>query len=264
MRAEAIRHFTEAIRINPKRHMAPRRLLETLQTGPVARSDELLADLDDHLQAATDPSPYLLAAAAYVRLHVPQRRNISLALDYATRAADGDWRQKPDILAVLAQAHLRQALEELAKENGEIRINCGGKQYRGQDGTTWGRDRFFVGGRSVDTQPAIHGTDDDTLYRTERLFLPSSVRAGYRIPVLPGLYRVTLHFAEVPTRTDARQTFTVLLEAEEMSGEYAPVLHQAGKCIAESRVEDAFLDIEFVPGSTGTPSVSAIEITRIE
>ncbi len=66
-------------------------------------------------------------------------------------------------------ADLRWALEELRSREA-IRIRCGGDDYRGADGKSWGRDRIAAGGwpfRGTFTGP-IAGTADAPLYRTER------------------------------------------------------------------------------------------------
>jgi tetratricopeptide (TPR) repeat protein len=171
---------------------------------------------------------------------------------------------------------VRWLLERLAK--GEpVRINCGGNEHRGPGGAAWSRDRFFtVGGsrfRFGATRVAtpIEGTGDDPIYQTERWFSPHrDGAAGYRIPLPPGEYRVTLHFAEIywPARDRAsgfRRSFDVLIEGTRVLEEYSPM--EKGFAVADARdftvgVLDGILDIEFVH-RVENPKISGIEVNRL-
>src|SRR5207247_1592547 len=53
-----------------------------------------------------------------------------------------------------------------------IRLNCGGEEYRDKKGQTWGKDRFFLGGKAEKGwfQGGVHGTEDPALYIAGRAF----------------------------------------------------------------------------------------------
>ncbi len=160
-------------------------------------------------------------------------------------------------------------LQEL-KAGRAVRINCGhGKEFRGSDGRLWTWDRFFYGGRRNGPREFgldIENTDDDTIYVTERWFSHSRDRQGYRIPLPPGTYHVTLHFADFyfGIRVEGRRAFNVLIEDETILEEYQPKSKQAETRDFDIRIEDGCLDIEFVHGSANHPNISAIEIYCLE
>jgi hypothetical protein len=176
-------------------------------------------------------------------------------------------------------ADLRESLEQLS-QHGVLRLNCGGETVAGAGGAAWLRDRFFTCGFPFDgggepygaPEPfceEIAGTEDDALYQTERWFSPDFeahlAAEGYRIPLPPGDYRVTLHFAEILYRRPQRRLFEVDLEGRTAIspldifaevGFARPLLREV-----ELEVRDGFLDIQFLR-SRGEPKVSAIEIRR--
>jgi hypothetical protein len=178
-------------------------------------------------------------------------------------------------------ADLRWLLDRLGR--GEpIRIRCGGGEYRARDGSVWGADRFFTSGCRYsetpweplppDVSPAyggeIDGTDDDPLFQTERWF-PADERppAGYRVPLAPGRWRVTLHFAEVFLRKAGLRTFDIRVEGVSVLSWY-DIVAEAGFATADRKefeveLRDGFLDIEFLPQAE-FPKVSAIEVRRAE
>jgi len=87
---------------------------------------------------------------------------------------------------------------------------------------------------------------------------------GYRIPVPPGRYRVRLHFAETYFQNRGARVFGVAIEGRSVLEKYEPLA--AGKATADvqeadARVEDTFLDIEFIP-QVENPMVCAIEVIR--
>jgi hypothetical protein len=161
-------------------------------------------------------------------------------------------------------------LETLAK--GEpLRINCGGVEYRSLDGAVWREDCFAAGGRrsGTDSQPLFHPfpdiideTDDDPLYQTGRWFPPFREKTGYRIPVPPGSYSVTLHFAESVFKTGGLRRFHVLVEGEPFLEDYRPPLRKADRRVIETRVDDGVLEVDFVHGAANHPQISAIEVVE--
>lgn len=160
---------------------------------------------------------------------------------------------------------LRWVLEELV-HGRPIRINCGGKEYRGRDGSSWNKDRFYRNGndsRARDPDEDIEGTDDDPLYMTNRWFPTSPDEFGYRIPLPYGLYRVTCHFAEVYYKTHGKRVFGLLLEGKVVLGTVQPKIITAERFVFdEVRVEDGILDITFTH-ERDNPNVSAIEVERL-
>jgi len=162
---------------------------------------------------------------------------------------------------------LRWLLERL--RNGDpILINCGGNDYAGPDGRRWGRDRFALGGLGSRSYVGdIVGTDADILYQNVRWFSETEFPgAGYRIPLPPGIYKVSLHFAEVYWRVVGARSFDVLLEGRRALERFEPLQLGFATAHVESKVvevEDGLLDIEFV-FRNDAPMVSAIEIERAE
>ena len=170
-------------------------------------------------------------------------------------------------------ADVRWLLEQLEKET-VLRVNCGGLDY--ESPTTdekWSRDRFFVGGyrhfgdgeggAKGPCTDDIEATADDPLYRTERWFTESPQQPpGYRIPLPPGRYTVTLHFAEVFYEKTGRRTFDVLLEGREVLASFQPAIRTASQHAFETEVRDGVLDLQF-SHYLDCPQVAAIEIAPL-
>jgi hypothetical protein len=157
-------------------------------------------------------------------------------------------------------ADLRWALRELSSR-GAVRIRCGGEDFTDQSGALWGRDRFATSGRtSPPKAEPVEGTEDDALYQGGRSFDPASPRPhGYRIPVPPGRYRVTLGFAEVSFKEPGKRAFDVLLEGKVVQADYEPKILKAENLSYEVAVEDGHLDIELVT-KTNNSKISAIAV----
>ncbi len=168
-------------------------------------------------------------------------------------------------------ADLRWLLAEL-HEKKAVRINCGGGEYRDETGAIWGRDRFFTcghrfeeGTRRLFTEN-ITGTEDDPLYQTERFFAGTLPQSEYRIPLPPGEYRVTLHFAELYWSQPGHRVFGVRLEGRTVLDEYDAAgkgLAMADKKSFDLHVDDGILDIDFIQ-RIENPKISAIEIQLIQ
>ncbi len=161
--------------------------------------------------------------------------------------------------------------------NAPVRINCGGDDYRAADGALWGHDRFFTLGGTrylygrAHAAHQIEKTDEDPLYQSERWFARGGAALpGYHIPLPPGRYRVTLHFAEVFYRAQGKQpadvrSFDVRLQGTTVLPNYSPLA--AGFAVADLRtfdteVKDGMLAIEFVH-KVENPKISALEIVRL-
>ncbi len=158
-------------------------------------------------------------------------------------------------------------LLERLKRKESIRINCGGDDYKSQEGIEWSRDLFFIGGRRAQLRSEeIEKTEDDPVYQTERYFLPNEVTPGsYRIPLPPGEYRITLHFAERSNREAGARRYDILLEGQIVLKNFEPL--KFGFCAAHSEerriaVHDGFLDIDLMPRNKN-PMISGIEIEKL-
>ena len=110
----------------------------------------------------------------------------------------------------------------------------------------------------------VHGTDDDALYRTERVFsVDGYPPARYSIPLPQGSYRVTLHFAEILYGKPGRRVFDVRIEEKVVLERFDPA--QAGFATAQQKsfesiqVEDGALDVELIP-IAGDPKLTALEV----
>ena len=157
---------------------------------------------------------------------------------------------------------VRWLLERLAK--GEtIGINCGGKELPGQDGVTWGRDRFFEGGWIGWGRSDITGADDPPLFQRTRRFDHRYPRtASYDIPLPPDTYAVTLHFAEAFSALPEGRTFDVVIEGETKLKAYTPSFLAAERHSYDVAVEDGLLSITFTP-RRGNPHIAGIEIVPL-
>jgi WD40 repeat protein/serine/threonine protein kinase len=162
-------------------------------------------------------------------------------------------------------ASMEEVVRALAKEE-PVRIRSGGAGLLDSRGRAWRADTFFLGGRprTVSAGRPLRNSEDQALYLSHRSF--GEARAGerlpgYRIPVVPGMCRVTLHFAEIVHPRGGRR-FNVILEGRKALADHDP--SAAGFFTAEEHsfdvpVADAFLDIELERVS-GSPMVSGIEV----
>ncbi|MEM9787211.1 MAG: malectin domain-containing carbohydrate-binding protein [Pseudomonadota bacterium] len=71
-------------------------------------------------------------------------------------------------------------------------VNAGGGEYVAANGVTYEADTF-ANGRTFSTAAGIEGTDDDTLYQTEKW----SKTLEYELAVENGAYDIELNFAEI-------------------------------------------------------------------
>jgi hypothetical protein len=129
---------------------------------------------------------------------------------------------------------LRWCLEQLAREDGTIRISCGGESSTDSKGIPWGNDRFSVGGG-----------------------------AAYKIQLPPGEYTVTLHLApsEPGGQEEAQPGFSVLLEGVAPLKDMRADEKGRTRRIDNVRVVDGFLDLEGTGGTRVTNGIVALEVT---
>jgi hypothetical protein len=71
-----------------------------------------------------------------------------------------------------------------------VRLLARQTPYYSNDSNWWSPDNYFEGGQLAAYTAPVEGTDDPELYETERWG-----NFSYAIPVSPGTYSVTLHFA---------------------------------------------------------------------
>jgi serine/threonine protein kinase/Flp pilus assembly protein TadD len=172
-----------------------------------------------------------------------------------------------------AAADLHWILGELAGGR-PLRIDCGGKEHEEPDGSLWSADRFHRGGRTDLPSGevsrfggAISGTHRPFLHRGGRWFPEGAPRPGYSVPLPPGRWRVTLHFAETWFRHAGARVFDIVLEERVVLEAYDPFA-AVGFAAADPKefaveVRDGALDIDFVHRAD-CPRISAIEIERAD
>lgn len=159
-------------------------------------------------------------------------------------------------------------LEKLQRDE-PIRIDCGGHGVGAAKGERWRKDCFYVGGRLYQGgqklfEGEISGTENDRTYRTERYFVAKSREAalpGYEIPLPPGRYRITLHFAEIWYQEEGKRVFDIFLEGQPVFEDYQiptgfAAAHEES---AEVEVKDGLLNLDF-RAKLDNPKISAIEI----
>lgn len=153
------------------------------------------------------------------------------------------------------------------------RINAGGPALT-TSGVTWAADQGFSGGSTSVKVNAISNTDDDALYYQTRIASADLGSFTYNLPVTPGAYTVTLHFAEIwfigksgfgPAGAGKR-VFHVEIEGQRVI-DSLDLNVVAGPLTAHTRtfsvnVSDSTLTIHFPTPKVNRPIVSAIEVYR--
>jgi hypothetical protein len=150
-----------------------------------------------------------------------------------------------------------------------VRVNCGGAEYKDKAGNTWAADQDFTAGKwgAVDgstsdrTGQGVKGTDNPTIYETERYSMES-----YKFTVPAGTYTVTLHFAETYDGIGAAgdRVFDVSINGKAVLTGFDPFKEGNG---ANKAVVKTFKDIQPANGliTIGfTPKVENPEINGIE
>ncbi len=138
--------------------------------------------------------------------------------------------------------------------------NSGGGQYASQSGTVYQADTDNSGGTAASTTAAISGTNDPTLYQTERYGKTFS----YNIPLANGNYNVTLKFAEIYWNAPGERVFNVSLQGMQILTNldiYALVGKDAAYDVTfPATVSNGALDIGFA-AVIDNAKISAIEVT---
>lgn len=138
------------------------------------------------------------------------------------------------LLAAMAAWQGREPLGDLVSAAGadseaasplsEVRIRCGASSpFSDRRGQLWFSDRYYEGGRAVMREVAdLQGT------LTPELF--AGYRAGafrYSIPLKPGVYELTLYFAEPPVNVVTDRLFDVRVNGRDLLTEF-DILAEAG------------------------------------
>jgi hypothetical protein len=169
-------------------------------------------------------------------------------------------------------------------QNGEVvvAVNAGGGEVTAGDGTVYEADsanQYFTGGSTYSTSQTIDGTDDDTLYQSERYG-----DFSYEIPVSEeGTYEVTLHYAEVfqgaasqdsPDSTGPNdgtnendRLFDVAVEGQTVVSSY-DIFSEVGPLAATDKtytveVTDGTLNVEFSTVNDNA-KISAIRVESLD
>ena len=148
-----------------------------------------------------------------------------------------------------------------------IRVNAGGSAYRDSKGQTWSADYGFNTGslsHSAASAP-ITGSSDPTLFKSARVGVTTAPELQYQFPLVNGLYKVNLYFAETYYNKAGSRVFDVQMQgATVFSG--LDIFAQAGLDhplvkSAQVSVTQGQIVIRFVHrANANVPVISAIEI----
>ncbi len=154
------------------------------------------------------------------------------------------------------------------------RINAGGPAISNSIGA-FAADQFFAGATQTFTTSAtnINGTNDDDIYRSERIPNTDGGNFSYQFPVASGQYRVVLHFAELwfnapggVSGGPGSRRFSVQAEGQTILSNYdmlalAPTLTALQQTFT-TEVSDGTLNLGFV-SLANRAKVAAIEVIRL-
>jgi hypothetical protein len=146
------------------------------------------------------------------------------------------------------------------------RINAGGEAVVTTNGVFYPDQAFSPApGNTFATSSPIAGTTNEALYQTERY--DSHGTFSYALPLTNGLYKVTLHFAEIYFTAAGQRVFDVSMEGTTFLSEY-DIYKKVGAFTATTEVftvpvSDGMLNLVFSSlraGGRENPKVSAIDI----
>jgi hypothetical protein len=160
------------------------------------------------------------------------------------------------------------------------RTNCGGARYVDSNGHVWEADYGFSGGTAGGTegyvpQPTIKGTNDPTLYKSNRYNQNANSHIVYNFKEPNGTYHVNLYFAETyePLQFTGGRVFNVKMQGATVfsnvdvfgeAGANAALIKGADVTVTNGEVTIEFDNvvqaaiinaIEVLPGTSG-PQVS--------
>jgi len=142
-------------------------------------------------------------------------------------------------------------------------INAGGNSYTSKDGTIYQSDRYYKGGVAWNSKKTVAGTDDSTLYSTER-YNP----IYYEFKVDNGTYEVTLKFAEVYFTKENQRIFNVYIQGRQVLSDFDIVKEAKGpnKAVDRSWIitqANGKIRVAFTNAGASYPKVDAILIKKI-
>jgi hypothetical protein len=141
-------------------------------------------------------------------------------------------------------------------------MNAGGNSYVDSAGVSFSADKYYQGGQKWTTSSSISGTQDDSIYQSERYG-----NFYYSIPVSNGNYIVTLKFAEIYWSSADQRKFNVKIEGKQVITNL-DIFAKVGKNRAYDvaipvSVNDGVLRIEFVTVKDNA-KVSAILVQKAQ
>jgi len=144
--------------------------------------------------------------------------------------------------------------------NTVIAINAGGPDFVAADGTSYVADQNFTGGSTFSLTDPIDGTEDDTLYQSERWGTFS-----YEIPIADGTYDVTLQFAEIYFDQTGERVFDVQVEGDPAVTDLDIVAEAGGNFTAHditvtATVSDGALSLNFPDATVDNAKLSAVVV----
>lgn len=150
----------------------------------------------------------------------------------------------------------------------QYRVHCGGEAFVDANGHVWEADAHYSGGETAEIPSTIASTDIPQLYQTERWNDPDNPMS-YAFKVLPGSYKVNLHFAEIWDQAfgaglrvfDVNVNGTTVapdLDIFAQAGaDAALVLNQLATAGADSLITVGFTD------KTGNAKIAGIEVLPV-
>jgi len=161
------------------------------------------------------------------------------------------------------EARIRAFLTEF-RSGGSIRMNCGGRAYSGPTGDRWIQECFFVGGHEggVAGGDEVASSTEEAIRWSERYFRVVSPAFGYRIPLPPGRYAVTLWMGDSWFTESGKRIFDIVVEDKVLRSEYNPPVEGIDKIGETFEIADGCLDITF-RHRLENPNVCGITIERV-
>jgi hypothetical protein len=143
-----------------------------------------------------------------------------------------------------------------------IRVNAGGAAYMDSKGSTWAADSDFTGGAVLAVNTTIRSTADSDIYRTAR-----TGASTYTFTVPNGNYRVNLKWAEDEGKTLGQRKFNITINGSTVLSNFDIIAAIGSPYTAVDKsfratVSNGVLNIGFVKGSVGDPTISGIEILQ--
>jgi hypothetical protein len=152
----------------------------------------------------------------------------------------------------------QKQVEEIPERKVVYALNAGGGSYAAFDGTIFESDSAYAtGGNTYSNNAAITGSQDITLYQTERYGTYS-----YELPVLNQKYDVTFKFAEIFHEATEGRVFDVQVEGVTVIDDldiFAEVGHDAAYDVVVENIDvtDGALSISMV-SDVDSPKLSAL------